>query len=192
VVRSLMLDPEHLRDDIDRMIEEERNAVGGNPEDEVRIWLERIAAGERKRSGFQDIAAEGLITLDELRGKLAELNDLRKTAETELRAIQSRRDALQQLERDRDSLIEHYANMAPEALDSLTPEGRHQLYKILRLRVTAAADRSLLAEGMFGKVVSVQDETSTCVIVPIRTENVLRFSARLLDGVSEVRFERTV
>jgi hypothetical protein len=166
VVRSLMLEPEHLRDDIDRMIEEERNAVRGNPEDEARAWLERISAGERKRSGFQDMAAEGLITLDELRGKLAELDDLRTTAERELRAIESRRDSLHQLERDRDSLMQHYANMAPEALDSLIPEERHQLYKILRLRITAAANRTLMVEGMFGQL-SVQDETSTWVM-PLR------------------------
>jgi flagellar motility protein MotE (MotC chaperone) len=108
------------------------------------------------------MAAEGLITLDELRIKLAELDDLRKTAERELRVIEGRKDALRQLEQDRDSLIEHYANMAPEALDSLTPEERHQLYKILRLRVTAGADRSLTAEGVFGEF-SVQDESSTCV-----------------------------
>ena len=50
--------------------------------------------------------------------------------------------------------------MAPEALDSLTPEERHQLYKILRLRVIAAADRSLTAEEVFGEF-SVQEESST-------------------------------
>ena len=33
---------------------------------------------------------------------------------------------------------------------------------------------------------------STCVIVPICTENVLRFSARLAEGAPEVRFERIV
>jgi hypothetical protein len=136
------------------------------------------------------MAAEHLITLDELRGKLAELDDLRKSAERELRAIESQRDALQQLERDRDSLMGHYANMAPEALDSLTTEERHQLYNILRLRVAAASDRTLMVEGMFGEVVSVQDETRTWVIVPLRTENVLRFSAQLGGGTHSVRFER--
>ena len=161
-VRSLMLDPEHLLEDIERMIEEERNTMHGDPDREAAAWLDSIATAERKRSGFQDMAAEGLITLDELRSKLAELDDLRKTAERELRIIEGRKDALQQLERDRDSLIEHYAIMAPEALDSLTPEERHQLYKILRLRVMAHADRNLTAEGMFGEV-SVQGESSTWV-----------------------------
>ena len=58
--------------------------------------------------------------------------------------------------------MEHYVTMAPEALDSLTPEERHQLYEILRLRVTADEDRNLTAEGMFGEF-SVSYETRTCM-----------------------------
>jgi len=166
LVRSLMLDPWRLLEDIEMMIEKERNTLRGDPAREASHWLDRIAAAERKRGGFQDMAAEGLITLEELRGKLAELDGLRKTAERELRAIEGRKDALRQLEQDRDALMDHYANMAPEALDSLTPEERHQLYKILRLRVIAGADRTLTAEGMFGEF-SVQDESGTWV-TPLR------------------------
>ena len=33
---------------------------------------------------------------------------------------------------------------------------------------------------------------SICVMVPVRTENMMRFSARLHDGATEVRFERAV
>jgi len=161
LVRFLMLDPERLLEDIEWMIEEERtSSLRGDPDLEASHWLESIAAAERKRSGFQDMAAEGLITLEELREKLAGLDELRETAERELRAIEGRKDALRQLEQDRDALIEHYATMAPEALDSLTPEERHQLYEILRLRVTADEDRNLTAEGMFGEL-SVNEETST-------------------------------
>jgi site-specific DNA recombinase len=166
LVRSLMLEPEQLLNDIERMIEEEREAMREDPDREAEVWLETIATANRKRSAFQDMAAEGLITLDELRVKLAELDGIRKTAERELRVIANRRDTLRQLEQDRDSLIEHYANMAPEALDSLTPEERHQLYKILHLRVTADEDRNLTVEGMFGEV-SVHEESMTCVM-PLR------------------------
>jgi len=56
--------------------------------------------------------------------------------------------------------------MAPEALDALTPEERHQLYQLLRLRVMADVDRNLTAEGMLGEV-SVADESSTWVM-PLR------------------------
>lgn len=158
-----MLDPEHLLDDIERMIDEECNTVRRNPEREAATWLDQLSAAERKCSSFQDIAAEGLINLDELRGKLADLDDLKQTAERELRLIEGRKGALRQLELDRDALVEHYANIAPQALDALTPEELHQLYQILRLRVTADADRNLTVEGVFGEF-SVAEESSTCVI----------------------------
>jgi site-specific DNA recombinase len=185
LVRSLMLDPECLLEDIERMIEEERRGnVRGDPGRQTGHWLDIIAAAERKRSGFQDMAAEGLITLEELREKLADLDDLRETAERELRAIEGRKDALRQLEQDRDSLVAHYATMAPEALDSLSPEERHQLYTILRLRVAADEDRNLTAEGMFGEF-SVDNETSTWV-TPLRWKAVSRSS-----GISD-RSPRTI
>ena len=178
LVRSLMLDPEHLLEDIERMIEEERtSALRGDPEQEASHWLDRLAEADGERRGFLRLAARGSITDAELDEALAELDDLRETAERELRAIEGRKDARRQLERDWDALKEHYAKMAPEVLDALTPEERHQLYKILRLRVTADADRKLTVEGMFGDV-SVQDESSTCVIVPLCTESRLRFSAK--------------
>jgi hypothetical protein len=34
-----------------------------------------------------------------------------------------------------------------------------------------------------------QNRASVCVMVPKKTESMLRFSARLHDGASEVRFE---
>ena len=162
LVRSLMLDPEYLLDDIDRMIGEERNAVHGDPEREAGVWLEKLSEAEQERRGYLRLAAKGRMGDDELDEALAELDDLRKTAERELRLIEGRKDTLRQLEQDRDALMGHYARMAPEALDSLTPEERHHLYKILRLRITADKDRNLTAEGMFGEV-SVQDESSIWV-----------------------------
>ena len=44
------------------MIEEERNGLHEDPGGEQRVWLEKLAAADRKSSGFQDMAAEGLIT----------------------------------------------------------------------------------------------------------------------------------
>jgi hypothetical protein len=36
------------------------------------------------------------------------------------------------------------------------------------------------------------EKVLTCVMVPKKTENALRFSARLVDGTPEVRFEQIV
>ena len=62
------------------MIEEERNGLHEDLGREQRVWLEKLAAADRKSSGFQDMAAEGLITFDELRAKLAALEETREAA----------------------------------------------------------------------------------------------------------------
>lgn len=71
LVLSLLLDPERLRDALDRFLEEVRKAHLGDPEREARTWLKKIAEVDRTRGRFQDMAAEGLISFDELRTKLA-------------------------------------------------------------------------------------------------------------------------
>ena len=62
-VSRLLRDPERLRAGLEEMIESERAVSRGDPQREITLWLEKAAEAERKRSGFQDMAAEGLITL---------------------------------------------------------------------------------------------------------------------------------
>jgi uncharacterized protein (DUF3084 family) len=95
------------------------------------------------------MAAEGLITLNELRTKLTGLEETRKTAERELEALRSHREKLEALEQDKEAVLETYAQMAPEALDSLTPEERHQFYRMLRLRVVVQPGRRTEVSGAF-------------------------------------------
>ncbi len=59
-------------------------------------------------------------------GILRGLEEARKTAERELRALQSQRESLEELERDKEALLERYEAISPEALDTLTPEERHR------------------------------------------------------------------
>ena len=97
------------------------------------------------------MAAEGLITFEELRAKLAALEETRTTAERELAALRDRQEIIEQLERDRDTLLEHYATMMPEALAELTPEERHQVYKMLRLEVYVHPDGDLEILGVLSE-----------------------------------------
>jgi hypothetical protein len=96
------------------MIEQERAALRGDADQEASVWHERLADAERKRSGFQDMAAAGLITLDELRVKLAALEETRETAQRELAALCGRRERLGELERDRDTLLETTPGSCPK------------------------------------------------------------------------------
>ena len=116
---------------------------------------------DRKRSGFQDLAAEGFITIEELRGKLAELEETRHTAEKELEELKQHQRHFEELERDKDAVLEAYAQMAPQALDGLTAEERHQLYKMLRVRVIACADGPLEITGMLEKDAGVRKTEPT-------------------------------
>jgi chromosome segregation ATPase len=122
IVSGILGDPDRLRADLERMIELEREVLRGNPDREARTRLERLAETDRKRSSFQDMAAEGFITFDELRDKLADLDETQATARHELEVLERRREHLESLERDKEMLLDTYAALAPEALNSLTPE----------------------------------------------------------------------
>jgi len=131
------------------MIEQEREGLYGDPEQEAKVWMEKLAEVDRMRSSYQDLAAKGLMTFEELGEKLQDLEETRRTAERELEVLRSRRERLEELERDKEVLLESYAGMALEALNSLLPEERHQVYKILRLKVVANVDSTLELSGVF-------------------------------------------
>lgn len=141
-VSGVMKDPEGLRADIDRMIELERG-TRGDPGKEAGRWAEKLAEADRKRARYQEMAANDLITLDELRARLTELEDTRGIAERELAAVRGQEERVRDMERDRDALIGSLEAMAPEVLDSLTPEERHQWYKLLHLQASIRADGSV-------------------------------------------------
>jgi hypothetical protein len=147
-VSGLLKDPERLRAGLDEMIEREREGPHADPERERKEWAQRIADTERKRGAYQDQQAAGLMTLDELREKLGALDEVRETARRELAALDDRRERLEELERDRDALIERYAAMVPEALGGLTGEERNTLYRMLRLQVVPTSE-GLALSGVF-------------------------------------------
>ena len=150
-VSDLLTNPDQLRADLDTMIEEERQKVHGEPKQEAKPWLNKLAQVERKRSRFQDMAAEGYISFEELGAKLSDLEEDRTTAVEKLEAIRNYQERIEELEKDRDALLEDYALRAPEALDGLTPEERHRVYRMLRLRASARIGGTLEVSGMFGE-----------------------------------------
>jgi hypothetical protein len=129
-----MTSPETLRQDLERAIELRRAEMHGDPEREVRAWLEKLSEADNLRAGYQEQAARGLMTLDELAARLKDLEEQRKTARRELDAARNRAGELEELERDKEELLEHYEAISPEALDNLTPEQRHHFYGFLRLK----------------------------------------------------------
>ena len=144
VVYGVLNNPEQLRVDLERMIElEQRNALRRDPELETKAWLDKLAEVDQERRGYQKLAAKGRMTDEELDEALAELEVIRETAERELKALRECRERLESLERDKETILNTYTSLAPEALASLDPEERHQLYKMLRLKVAVNLDGTL-------------------------------------------------
>ena len=131
----------------------------GDPEAETLAWLGRLDALDSKRSRYQDMAAEGHITFEELGAKLRGLEDERATVEGELENLQLRRSRVEELERDKASLLEDYAGMVSEELGELTGEERHQIYRMLRLRVRVLFDDTIEVEGILNEAISTPMDT---------------------------------
>ena len=149
LVSGLLLDPERLREGLDRMIEEERSIGRGDPEREAKAWLDKLVETDRRREGYLDLAADGLMAKEELRAKLTAVAETREAAERELRSIEGREERLRDLERNKEILLEEYTGLMPEALGALTAEGRHAVYNRLRLGVVSHMDGSFEVSGAF-------------------------------------------
>ena len=163
-VSDTLMDPKRLRAGLERLVEEERVQGQADPDKEARKWSDKLSALERKRGAFQDMAAEGLITFDELRTKLVELQDGRKAAQMKLEAIERRRERIQHLEKNAEEVIRFYAEALPEDLRTLGPEDRREVYRMLRLRIEAYPDGALLASGALDEEqpVFTSETTSLC------------------------------
>jgi hypothetical protein len=80
--------------------------------------------------------------------------------------------------------------MVPGALDNLTAEERHSVYKMLQLRVVISADGSLEITGVFGGPLgaeatrSVKTEDRWLQIPQFRRTHGLRFRALLTEGAT--------
>jgi chromosome segregation ATPase len=125
---------------MESLIEQERTSRTRDPEHEAEVWAQKIAECDQRRSAYQDQQAAGMMTLEELGSKLRELDNTRRAAERELAALQDHRRRVEDLEQDRDALLEDMAAMVPEALDSLTGEEKNRVYRMLRLEVTPTAE----------------------------------------------------
>src|SRR3712207_8733858 len=112
------------------MLEKEKDVSPVNTEEEARAWREKLSEIERRRGGFQDLAAEGLMTKEELRSKLQELELAREVAERELLLLESRSEKPSALERAVEVLLEDYEKVCTEELDDLSPEEKREIYRM--------------------------------------------------------------
>ncbi|MGI8540550.1 MAG: recombinase family protein, partial [Rubrobacteraceae bacterium] len=140
-IRAHMTNPAQLREDLERSIELARRETSGDPDRDAKTWAERLAEAEKMRVGYQEQAARGYMTLDELGKRLEEIEDERRIAERELQAARARSESLSQMEEDKEELLERYERITPAALDTLTDEERNKFYRMLRLKVLLYPDK---------------------------------------------------
>ncbi len=76
---------------------------------------------------------------EELTAALSGLDEARESAERELETARVRGEALRRLGHDRDALMESYSGAVGEALEGLSPEERHRVYKLLSGSTAASA-----------------------------------------------------
>lgn len=147
VVSTILTDPEKLRTGLDEMLERERAQVLGAPAKEISTLDKRLREIKDRRARYQEMAAAGLIDFDELRERLAGIERERQDTERALEITRRRTEHLEQLEQNRNVLLEEYAGAMPEVLDDLLPEDRHQVYRMLRLRAVLAPSGDLEMSG---------------------------------------------
>jgi hypothetical protein len=62
------------------------------PGRQMKLWTEKLSEVEHKRTKYQEMAASDLITFDELRSRLSELEETRRTAERELATLRNHQE----------------------------------------------------------------------------------------------------
>jgi hypothetical protein len=134
-ISDLLQDPKKISAGMETLIEQEKATGPQTTAKEAKAWQQKIAECIYKRSAYQDQQAAGFMTLEELGSKLQEVDDARRLAQAELEALTRRQEQIEQLEKDRESLLKSMAEVVPEALEGLTPQERNKIYRILRLEV---------------------------------------------------------
>ena len=152
-VCGMLKHPERVRVGMERLIAQERDGRRSDPEREAAVWAQKAAECARLRGACQDQQAAGLMSLAELGSKLEELESTRRMAEAEIAALAAQEERVEELERDRDALLEFYAGAVPEALDSFDGEERNRVYRMLRLEITPHEDgirdvRGILSDNL--------------------------------------------
>jgi vacuolar-type H+-ATPase subunit I/STV1 len=163
-VKGVLLDPDRLERGLNAYLESEKEKDGGDAEKEARVFTDRIAEVDRKRSAYQDLVADGLMEREELRAKLDALSH-QKAAEEGLNALEERRRRVRELQLSREKILARYRDAVPEALEEAGGKQRRAVYNTLGLTVWAAKTNGdpirIVFSALGGEEVCHRDRTST-------------------------------
>jgi hypothetical protein len=107
--------------------------------------FEKLSKLDQKLSGYQDQQAEGLITMEELRAKLAGIEEEREATRSELAVMDNATERLNELLFFRDTCLENLRSGLFQY--PYSPESRHDHYKKLGLRVEVDGSGNVTLSG---------------------------------------------
>ena len=76
------------------------------------------------------------MTREELRAKLAKLDETVNLAEAEVGKLRSHEERLRAMEKSGEELLERYSELVPAELENLSPADRRHIHQLLRVEVS--------------------------------------------------------
>lgn len=156
-VSSALRHPARLRAGLKKMIESERWTLASRPEKQIARWSEQIEKAQKKRSRYQDQEAEGLMTREELRTKLVDLDEGVRTAKTEIEKLWRQEEHIRALEKNSEELLERYAKLVPGELEKLSPAEKQYIFQIMQVEIWVPKDGDIKIKLPF-----LPDEAGFC------------------------------
>lgn len=155
--QGLLRHPERLQKAYEEEIERKKRSLLRDPEKETRTLTEQLEKLERRESGYYDLAADGLMSRDALRGKLTEVERQRKESEDGLRCVRNQAQGIEELRRAMLTVFARFEELRSGELRYLNPEGRRKLYGSLDLRAEVCKDGTVTLAGIFPEDISLPD-----------------------------------
>lgn len=148
-VRLILSHPELVLSQYDKYVERRKAQLRGDPNREAHEIVERLERLERRRSGYLDLAADGDMSREELRLKLAETDEQREALRQALREVRDRQEMIQRLQQDREMMFRRYSAMRNIDLRKIVPENRRRVLQALRMRVELDENGDARISGVF-------------------------------------------
>lgn len=162
-VYGLLVEPERLLRKYDEWVEHERRKMRRDPDREARDLAARLQRLERRKGGYLDLAADGDMSREELRAKLADLDEERKEFEKALKQVQARKDSLRDARRRQAAVRYLVGRLGDVYLMCASFEDRRRLYQALGLRADVDKDGTIRLSGFFERDLRdvMQDQPDT-------------------------------
>jgi hypothetical protein len=147
---ELLQDPARLAEHMDAAIERERAGSSlGHPRMAEEALYARLAKLDQRREGYEEMRADGDISRERFREKVAALDEEKVAAEAELARIRETAGRVEDMETAKRAALEMFGTGLMSGVAWFPPRLRREIYGLLGLRIEVHADRTLQISGEF-------------------------------------------